>query len=207
DWPHSPAIFSIIYLVVCIVLISVGTSSSHGFVPKGNFNSLVESTLMAADKPTPVEDMVVSRRKPSDCKADTGTTSHSALPTGIRCPTSPGLPRFHSVMELSDRGDTPFRSDSVAAIDSIVGNRALTQSRSHAAPPPSFRRFKERFNGKVYKSASSTPVLSSSPSQNVKDVERDSSSCSAKSKKSKKLRLSNVFKTKKKRNLTPRPGT
>uniref|UniRef100_A0A5K3FLA4 Nucleoprotein TPR n=1 Tax=Mesocestoides corti TaxID=53468 RepID=A0A5K3FLA4_MESCO len=177
------------------------TSSSHGFVPKGNFNSLVESTLMAADKPTPVEDMVVSRRKPSDCKADTGTTSHSALPTGIRCPTSPGLPRFHSVMELSDRGDTPFRSDSVAAIDSIVGNRALTQSRSHAAPPPSFRRFKERFNGKVYKSASSTPVLSSSPSQNVKDVERDSSSCSAKSKKSKKLRLSNVFKTKKKRNL------
>uniref|UniRef100_A0A5K3FNF7 Nucleoprotein TPR n=1 Tax=Mesocestoides corti TaxID=53468 RepID=A0A5K3FNF7_MESCO len=183
------------------------TSSSHGFVPKGNFNSLVESTLMAADKPTPVEDMVVSRRKPSDCKADTGTTSHSALPTGIRCPTSPGLPRFHSVMELSDRGDTPFRSDSVAAIDSIVGNRALTQSRSHAAPPPSFRRFKERFNGKVYKSASSTPVLSSSPSQNVKDVERDSSSCSAKSKKSKKLRLSNVFKTKKKRNLTPRPGT
>uniref|UniRef100_A0A5K3FIN1 Nucleoprotein TPR n=2 Tax=Mesocestoides corti TaxID=53468 RepID=A0A5K3FIN1_MESCO len=34
------------------------TSSSHGFVPKGNFNSLVESTLMAADKPTPVSQEV-----------------------------------------------------------------------------------------------------------------------------------------------------
>ncbi|CDS37295.1 conserved hypothetical protein [Echinococcus multilocularis] len=134
-----------------------------------------------------------------------GVDPAASRSTSASRPPAAKLARFQSVQELCDLDATPLSlrcSTSMNALDRAAAGR----TQGVASSRPGFRRFKDKF-GKVRgrkTTAEGTPVASSRPAYwsgkenaELDQLARIPSASSVKAKKHNKLRLSNVFKSKK----------